>query len=132
MIVLETKYVYHWKYLMNPYNNDAEYRVAQNKDCEAQLHEIALANLVACMEDLRKKDFISIQINMHACRPQKVGSSCLVYMLFLKVRYTLKGSNICFYLYFQISKLTHKANLIKVIEISFFSPFLFHAFFLRF
>jgi len=40
------------------------YRVAQNKDCEAQLHEIALAELFACMEDLRKKDFISIQINM--------------------------------------------------------------------
>jgi len=37
--------------------------VAQNKDC---VHEIALAELFACMEDLWKKDFISIQINMHA------------------------------------------------------------------
>jgi len=42
---------------MNLYNNDAGYRVAQNKDYKALLHEIALAELVACMEDLRKKDY---------------------------------------------------------------------------
>jgi len=73
---------------MNLYNNDAGYRVAQNKDCETQLHEIALAELVACMKDLRKKDFISIQINMQTSQScTRIGLSCLV--LFLKVRYTL-------------------------------------------
>ena len=111
MIVLETKC------LKNLYNNDAGYRVAQNKDCEAQLHEIVLAELVTCMEDLLKKDFISIQINMQTSQScTRIGLSCLV--LFLKVRYTLQGSNTCFYLYFQISKLTHKASL-KVGEIFF-------------
>ena len=38
---------------MNLYNNDAGYRVAQDKHCEAHLHGIALTKLVAHMEDLK-------------------------------------------------------------------------------
>ena len=75
MIVLETKGV-SLKCLMNLYNNDAGYRVAQNKDCEAQLHEIALAKLVACMEDLRKKDFISIRRPHKAVQESASAWSC--------------------------------------------------------
>ena len=70
------------------------------------------------MEDFRKKDFISIQINMQTWQNWL--------KLFLKVRYSLQGSNTCFYLYFQILKLTHKVSL-KLEKFSFFSPFLFHA-----
>ena len=89
------------------------------------VHEIALAKLVVCMEDLRKTDFISIQIDIQTSQScTRISLNCLE--LFLKVRYTLQGSNTCFYLYFQISKLTHKASL-KLEKFSFFSPFLFHA-----
>jgi len=42
---------------MNLYNTDIGDRVAQNKDYEAQLDEIALAELVACVEDLWKKNY---------------------------------------------------------------------------
>jgi len=45
---------------VNLYNTDAGYKVAQEKDCEAQLHGIALAKLVAHMEDFRNEDFTSI------------------------------------------------------------------------
>jgi len=37
------------------------------KDCEVQLHEMAIAKLVACMEDLWKKDFVF----KSTCRPHK-------------------------------------------------------------
>ena len=69
MIVLDAKYVslkmtgesiQHWCWIYC--------RVAQNNDCEAQLHGIALTKLVAHMKDLQKEDFTSIQIN----RPHKV------------------------------------------------------------
>ena len=53
---------------MNLYNTDDGYKVAQDNDCEAQLHGIALKELVAHMEDLRKEEFTSIQIN----KPHKV------------------------------------------------------------
>ena len=55
---------------MNLYNNDAGYRVAQNKDYKALLHEIALAELVACMEDLRKNLKI-LSVFKFTCRPHK-------------------------------------------------------------
>ena len=98
MIVLDAKYV-SLKCLMNLYNTDAGYRVVQDNDCEAQLNGIALTKFVAHMEDLRKEDFTSIQINTsQSCI--RIGLSCLV--LLLKVRFTLQGSKTCFYLYFQI------------------------------
>ena len=53
---------------MSLYNNDTGYRVAQDKDCKAQLLGIALAKLVAHMEDLWKEEFTSIYTN----RPHKV------------------------------------------------------------
>ena len=52
---IDTKCMYHWKCLVNLYSTDAGYRVAQDKDCEAQLHGIALTKLVAHMEDLQKE-----------------------------------------------------------------------------
>ena len=57
--------MYHWKCLVNIYNNDAGYTVAQDKDYEAHLYG---TKLVAHMEDLWKEDFTSIQIN----RPHNV------------------------------------------------------------
>ena len=54
----------------------------------------------------------------HICT--RIGLSFLV--LLLKVRYTLQGCKICFYLYLQVLKLTHKVSL----GLENFSPFLFH------
>ena len=59
MIALEAKY--HWKCLVDLYNRArALDRAGQEKDCEAHLHGIALAELVAFMEDLRKEDIAPV------------------------------------------------------------------------
>ena len=59
MIALEAKY--HQKCLVNLYNKArALDRAAQDKDCEAQLHGNALAELVAHMEDLWKEDIATV------------------------------------------------------------------------
>ena len=59
MIALEAKY--HQKCFVDLYNiARALDRAGQEKDCEAHLHGIALAELVAFMEDLRKEDIAPV------------------------------------------------------------------------
>ena len=59
MIPLEAKY--HRKCLVNLYNKArALESTVSNKTCDAHLHGIAFAELVAFMEDLRKEDIAPI------------------------------------------------------------------------
>lgn len=58
MIALEAKY--HRKCLVNLYNRArASENTATDKDCDAHLHGIAFAELVAFMEDLRKEEGVA-------------------------------------------------------------------------
>jgi len=105
---------------VNLYNTDTGYRVAQDYDCEAQLHGIALTKLVAHMEDFRKEVF-------------KLTDLTKLYKNWLKLLgavfegqiYSLRLKDMLLSVLLDL-KLSHKASL-SLEKFLFFCPFLFYA-----